>query len=48
VPVILGAGIPLFGQHVTTAQLTLHQTFVDDGIVVLHYRRRETHDDHTA
>jgi dihydrofolate reductase len=48
VPVILGAGIPLFGQHVTTTQLTLHQTFVDDGIVVLHYRRRETHDDHTA
>jgi dihydrofolate reductase len=41
VPVILGDGIPLFGQHTTTAQLTLHQTFVDDGIVVLHYRRRE-------
>lgn len=41
VPVILGDGIPLFGQQTTTAQLTLHQTFVDDGIVVLHYRRRE-------
>lgn len=41
VPVILGDGIPLFGQQTAMAQLTLHQTFVDDGIVVLHYRRRE-------
>ena len=40
VPVILGNGIPLFGQTTTTAQLTLYQTFVDDGIVVLYYRRR--------
>lgn len=40
VPVILGGGIPLFGQQTQTADLTLHQTFVDDGIVVLHYRRR--------
>jgi dihydrofolate reductase len=41
VPVILGDGIPLFGQHTRTACLTLHQTYVDDGVVVLHYRRRE-------
>lgn len=41
VPVILGDGIPLFGQQTTMAQLTLHQTFVDDGIIVMHYRRRE-------
>jgi dihydrofolate reductase len=40
VPMILGDGIALFGQHTTTVQLTLYQTFVDDGIVVLHYRRR--------
>ena len=40
VPVMLGDGIPLFGQHTMMAQLTLHHTFVDDGIVVLHYRRR--------
>ena len=40
VPVLLGDGIPLFGQYMKTTQLTLHQTFVDDGIVVLHYRRR--------
>ncbi|MFN5058868.1 MAG: dihydrofolate reductase family protein [Chloroflexota bacterium] len=41
VPVILGDGIPLFGQQTIMAQLTLQQTYVDDGVVVLHYRRRE-------
>jgi dihydrofolate reductase len=41
VPIILGDGVPLFGQLTTTRQLTLQQTYVDNGVVVLHYRRRE-------
>lgn len=40
VPVILGDGLRLFAQQTQTSLLTLHQTYVDDGIVVLHYRRR--------
>lgn len=44
VPLILGDGIPLFGQRTPLALLTLQQTYVDDGVVVLHYRRREEHD----
>ncbi|MFZ9857797.1 MAG: dihydrofolate reductase family protein [Roseiflexaceae bacterium] len=45
VPLILGDGIPLFGQQTRIAHLTLYQTYVDDGVVVLHYRRREGADE---
>ena len=41
VPVLLGDGIPLFHKRAASVRLTLHQTSVDDGVVVLHYRRRE-------
>jgi dihydrofolate reductase len=41
VPILLGDGIPLFGHLTRTVSLTLQQTYVDDGVVVLHYRRRE-------
>ena len=44
VPVILGEGIALFGHQTRTVHLALHQTYVDDGVVVLHYRRRARHE----
>jgi dihydrofolate reductase len=40
VPVILGDGIRLFDQPTARAHLVLQQTYVDDGVVVVHYRRR--------
>lgn len=44
VPVILGDGIRLFGQATRSLPLTLQQVMVDDGVVVLQYRRRQHHE----
>jgi dihydrofolate reductase len=48
VPVILGDGIRLFDLPTASAHLVLQQMYVDDGVVVLHYRRRRRGDEDVA
>lgn len=40
IPIILGSGIPLFLQNNKTIPLTLTQSYVEDGIVILCYAPR--------
>ena len=40
VPIVLGRGIPLFSGSTTELPLHLDSMVVEDGIVILHYRKR--------